>query len=632
MFLLAVLATTGVLAVALVLLALLGGRGDHGDGIRQVELPEATSRLGRVGLMLALVLLSAAMLAYQDHNLLLGMRFIVSHVLRGTGLGTEQTVAYQGGADPLLGAILIMSLLLEQVIRPSEAASLAIGLAVTLLTAVTVVSADAAAVTLAAVTAIPVDATVYLVNLTTLFVGLLGFFAATMRTAALPRRYLYPAVVSGASSGLAITSIGAVALLAGLVGFRLIAAVLQPIFPGSVLVVFLVLPVTFSLFQILLFVFRRKERPGHPPRVDVPIDVIMPAWNEERLIGATLAAIDHAAAAYPGPVRVIVSDDGSTDGTAQCVRAAAAAAQAAEITLLRGPHLGKAPALNRALEYATAELVVRIDADTLVTPGIFGPLPAWFANPAVGCVGAFDLPNPALRAWYTKGRLFECLYTFGFSRLAYERFDGNNIPGTFMAFRRADALAVGGIVEGMNGEDSDLTFNLGRVGLVSVLDPAIVIYEDVPQTAAAFISQRTRWGRASVQLAARHLPRAGTEYTGRYAVQLRFVYNKMSALLRPVTYLAGAVLVLSDGRPGSVMLRGLGLLAIGFVPEFSVLIVLAITYRFWRQLPWLVIWAPFTIIRKIGMLNGIMSIPPYRWVRPARQQEASRLPVPADAG
>ena len=159
-----------------------------------------------------------------------------------------------------------------------------------------------------------------------------------------------------------------------------------------------------------------------------------------------------------------------------------------------------------------------------------------------------------------------------------------------------------------------MTFNFGRLGLVSVIDPKIVIYEDVPQTISSFISQRTRWSRASIHIAARHMPRVPAEYSARYAIQLRFVYIKFGALLRAIILIEGAALILSSGRPGSMMLRGLILLFVGFFPPYLMLTGLMILYGFWRKIPWLVLLLPFSLVRKIGMLNGVLSLPPYRRV------------------
>jgi cellulose synthase/poly-beta-1,6-N-acetylglucosamine synthase-like glycosyltransferase len=608
-------AAVGVMLI-LVTLILAGGRGDLGDGLRRVDLPAPQSQLPRAGVFAISVLLAGCALAAEDHILAAAARVWTAALLHSAGLGAAQVTVYGRQVNPLTGSLVLVSLLLFHLIRPNNFRSLGAGLAITALTGGALLLVGSTVDAVAASVRLPAVATVYAVNLAVLFTGLLGFMASLFRASMLPQRYRYRAVVPGLGPGLAITAVALVAILAGMAGFRLVAAVLRPRFAGSALLVFLVVPLTFFLFQLMLFLFRRKERPGRPGNPAPPLDVIMAAWNEEEQIVATLRQLELAAIAYGGPVRVIVADDGSTDHTAERAEGMNHPGAAVRIEVLRCKHAGKGAALNAALMFATAEIVVRIDADILVQTPAFNNLPGWFANPNVGCVGAFDLPNPDLPAWYTKGRLFECLYTFGFSRLACERFDANNIPGTFLAFRRAEAVALGGFVEGMNGEDSDLTFNFGRLGLVSVIDPGIVIYEDVPQTLGDFLRQRTRWSRASVHVAARHLPRSLAEYTPRYAIQLRFVYNKVCTLIRSITYIEGASFILSDGRPPNMMLRGLVLLTVGFAPQYILLVVLMVIYRCWRYIPWLVVWFPFTILRKIGMLNGMMSVPAYRLVRP----------------
>jgi cellulose synthase/poly-beta-1,6-N-acetylglucosamine synthase-like glycosyltransferase len=619
--------TVGVMLI-LVTLILAGGRGDLGDAVRRVNLPTPHSRLPRVGLLVISVLLAGCALAAENRVLVTVTQAWTAALLHSAGLGPAQVAAYAPEVKPLTGALLLVSLLLFQLIRPTNIRCLAAGITVTALTGLALVLTDSTVDAVAAAVGLPAIATVYAVTLASLLIGLLGFMAGLFRTGMLPQRYRYPAVVSELGPGLAITVVALVAILVGLAGFRLVAAVLQPAFAGVALLVFLVVPLTFFFFQLMLFLFRRKERPGKPDHPAPPLNVIMAAWNEEAQIEATLRRIELAAIAYGGPVRVIIADDGSTDRTAELAEAMNHPAAAMRVVVLRCRHAGKGPALNSALAVATAEIVVRIDADILVRPPVFNNLPGWFANPNVGCVGAFDLPNLDLPAWYTKGRLFECLYTFGFARLAYERFDANNIPGTFLAFRRAEAVALGGFAEGMNGEDSDLTFNFGRLGLVSVIDPTIVIYEDVPQSLRDFISQRTRWSRASIHVAARHLPRRPAEYTPRYVIQLRFLYNKVIALIRAIIFIEGATLILSDGRPANMMLRGLVLLTVGFAPQYLMLTILAVTYGFWPYVPWLVVWLPFTIVRKIAVLNGMLSVPAYRPARASRRRYAE--PVGAE--
>lgn len=624
-FLLAVCAVG--LPTILVVLITGGGRGDGGDGIRRVELPKPKSHLYRVVILMVLVLAAGCALAAVDGPLSTVTHSWAAAVLRAVGFGPSQIALYAPEVHPLPGLLVLAALLLFQLIRPNSTYSLVAGIAITALTGAALVFVAVGVAALAAAVRVPPATTVYCVDLASLFTGMLGFMALLFRTTMLPRRYKHRPLVSAMIPGLMITVLALVALLVGLVGFRLVAAVVQPAFGGLALLIFLVLPLTFFFFQLVLFCVRPKEKRWRPHDPAPAIDVIMAAWNEEELIEQALSSIQAAGAAYAGTVRVLVGDDGSTDRTAEIAESLNYPGAGAQIVVLTAAHAGKGRALNRTLAAATADIVVCIDADIQVAPAVFSRLPRWFANPGVGCVGAFDLPNLDLRAWQTKGRLFECLASFGFSRLAYERLDANNIPGTFLAFRRAEALALGGWVEGMNGEDSDMTFNFGRLGLVSVIDPKIVVYEDVPQTISAFISQRTRWSRASIHIAARHMPRDPAEYSARYAIQLRFVYIKFGALLRAVILIQGAALILSANRPGTMLLRGLILLCVGFFPPYVLLTGLMILYGFWRKIPWLVLLLPFSLVRKVAMLNGILSLPPYRRVPPGGIGQA----VPASA-
>ena len=51
------------------------------------------------------------------------------------------------------------------------------------------------------------------------------------------------------------------------------------------------------------------------------MDIIIPAYNERDNIVRLLKSIDIAAQRYGGPVRVVVSDDGSVDDTAALAKA-----------------------------------------------------------------------------------------------------------------------------------------------------------------------------------------------------------------------------------------------------------------------------------------------------------------------
>ncbi len=60
----------------------------------------------------------------------------------------------------------------------------------------------------------------------------------------------------------------------------------------------------------------------------------------------------------------------------------------------------------------------------------------------------------------------------------------------------------------MNGEDSDLTMQIGRLGYRVVVDPRIRSYEDVPRGIGEFVEQRTRRAKTSFHVYAEASPAA----------------------------------------------------------------------------------------------------------------------------
>jgi glycosyltransferase involved in cell wall biosynthesis len=89
------------------------------------------------------------------------------------------------------------------------------------------------------------------------------------------------------------------------------------------------------------------------------ISFIVPAYNEERLLGATLKAINTVAQALEEPCEVIVVDDGSTDRTADIGREHGA--QVVAVT-----HRQIAATRNAGARAARGDVFIFVDADTLV--------------------------------------------------------------------------------------------------------------------------------------------------------------------------------------------------------------------------------------------------------------------------
>lgn len=89
------------------------------------------------------------------------------------------------------------------------------------------------------------------------------------------------------------------------------------------------------------------------------ISFIVPAHNEEDLIGATLASIHAAARAAGGPYEIVVCDDASTDNTARL------AAQAGAI-VVSVQHRQISATRNSGARAARGDMFFFVDADTQV--------------------------------------------------------------------------------------------------------------------------------------------------------------------------------------------------------------------------------------------------------------------------
>ena len=266
--------------------------------------------------------------------------------------------------------------------------------------------------------------------------------------------------------------------------------------------------ILFALLSAPLWLLWWTSRGLPEPGSDRPVvDVIVPAYNEADNIAGLLRSIDVAAGRYGGPVRVLVSDDGSCDDTAQIAWAEFARFRYARGAVLSAPNGGQAAALNRGLAVTDAEIVVRIDADCVMGPEALAYSVPWFRDPRIGSVGAMEEPRTDDVTWFHRLRTLETLFQFRFVRLGQSLVDGIVvIPGTFTAFRRDPVVLAGGFPVRMNGEDSDLTMQIGRLGYRVVIDPRIRSFEDVPRTIGEFVEQRTRWTRASFHVYARHVP------------------------------------------------------------------------------------------------------------------------------
>ena len=205
---------------------------------------------------------------------------------------------------------------------------------------------------------------------------------------------------------------------------------------------------------------------------------------------------------YPGPMEVIVVDDGSQDGTADIV--AAMAEDDARIRLIRQDNLGKAHALRNGLQAVRHDIVVSLDADTQFTPDTIGDLVRPFADPTVGAVsGRARVGNP--KTLFARFQSLEYTCGFNLDRRAYHQLNCITVvPGAVSAFRVDAIHEAGGISTETLAEDTDLTLSLHKCGYTIRYAPRAVAWTEAPETMRTFARQRFRWAFGTLQCLWKH--------------------------------------------------------------------------------------------------------------------------------
>lgn len=182
------------------------------------------------------------------------------------------------------------------------------------------------------------------------------------------------------------------------------------------------------------------------------ISFIVPAHNEEALLGPTLDALHVSAQTLNFLFEIIVVNDGSTDQTT-----AIAARHGAKVLNVNVRQISAAR--NAGAKAARGDLFVFVDADTLVTPTVIAAAVQAMNGGAVGG-GALVQWDGAMPWWA------DALATLTIKTMRMANF----AAGCFVFCTRSAFEAVGGFDEGIYAtEEIWLSRALGRLGRFVIL-------------------------------------------------------------------------------------------------------------------------------------------------------------------
>lgn len=306
---------------------------------------------------------------------------------------------------------------------------------------------------------------------------------------------------------------------------------------------------TISFWSTMLFVpmavlSKHRENIKDDVKLYPKVSVIIPAFNEEKVIKNTIEALLETK--YPKK-EIIFVDDGSTDKTLNI-----ATQFREQIRVLHKENGGKASALNYALVYATGEIVVIVDADTIIGRNSLREIVKGFEIDEHVAAVAGNIKVRNRMNWITKCQALEYITGIQIVRRAFDVFGSITIvPGALGAFKKSLLTEAGAYSKETIVEDFDQTIKLLKAGLITQGSSKATAYTEAPNTLKDFCAQRKRWYRGNIQVLSRHSDALTNPRFG-YLQRLSLPYLFLGMVITPIigfTASANAILgiILGDG-------------------------------------------------------------------------------------
>ncbi|MFB7142597.1 glycosyltransferase [Gottfriedia sp. NPDC056225] len=296
------------------------------------------------------------------------------------------------------------------------------------------------------------------------------------------------------------------------------------------------------MINALPIFLKRKKIIHNQVRKNKRISILIPCYNEESIIETAIKGmkiLDYSAK------EVIYINDGSQDNTMNILhellrlvpedRKISNQLKSNEIknfyksTVFPNVYVidkingGKHDALNAGIMYSKNELVVTLDADSILDENALQVLNEVFQDDNVIAAGGMVHPLQGVRFKRKKVertlsvnhvirfQVFEFIKGFYINRVSLAKFDALSvISGAFGVFNREILLKVGGYRKTL-GEDIDITLKfqqyiLKNPGMKMVFVPNAVCYTECPETWKDLFKQRIRWQKAFIDCIVYYFP------------------------------------------------------------------------------------------------------------------------------
>jgi poly-beta-1,6-N-acetyl-D-glucosamine synthase len=266
-------------------------------------------------------------------------------------------------------------------------------------------------------------------------------------------------------------------------------------------------PLIMSMFWIIggLIFYYKKETKELPHTRDKPyVSVLLPCYNEEANISDTIENLNELN--YP-EYEIIAVNDGSKDTTALILKELCEKHDKLRVINLK-TNSGKANALYLAVIASKGEIVVTIDADSLLDKEALNYIIPHFTAEHYGeRVGAVT-GNPRIRnrsSLLAKIQICEFSSIIGLIKRT-QRILGKvmTVSGVVAAFRKKALLSCGFWDRDLITDDIGVTWKLERNFWDVRYEPRAICWMLVPETIRGYWKQRVRWAQGGLEVMMRH--------------------------------------------------------------------------------------------------------------------------------
>lgn len=242
------------------------------------------------------------------------------------------------------------------------------------------------------------------------------------------------------------------------------------------------------------------------------VSILVPAHNEEKVIGRTAVSLLNLN--YPDDkMELIIINDNSSDNTKDVLQKIKDKYPNKNFTIINTTKenggKGKSNALNIGYKQAKGEIIAVYDADN--TPeklALRYLVYRILSDNSLGAViGKFRTRNRD-KNWLTR---FINIETLSFQWIAqagrWQLFRLCTIPGTNFIIKRSIIEKLGGWDVNAVAEDTEISFQIYKLGYRIAFMPLAVTWEQEPQTVKVWFKQRTRWVKGNIYVLMKYIRR-----------------------------------------------------------------------------------------------------------------------------